>query len=58
MEINLEQRLNKLLDAYSHLYDIDRDVRVEDMENVYADLQQIIDDNDAGETYRFMGIRE
>ena len=30
MEIDLEQRLNKLLDAYSHLYDIDRDVRVED----------------------------
>ena len=30
MEITLEQRLNKLLDAYSHAYDIDRDVRVED----------------------------
>lgn len=30
MEIDLEQRLNKLLDAYSHLYDIDRDVCVED----------------------------
>lgn len=35
-----------------------RDVRVEDMEKVFADLQKIIDDNDAGETYRYMGIRE
>lgn len=35
-----------------------RDVRVEDMEKVFADLKQIIDDNDAGETYRYMGIRE
>ena len=30
MEITLEQRLDKLLDAYSHICDIDRDVRVED----------------------------
>lgn len=30
MEIELEQRLNKLLDAYSHICDIDRDVCVED----------------------------
>ena len=29
MEANLEQRLSKLLDAYSHTYDIDRDVTVE-----------------------------
>lgn len=35
-----------------------RDVRVEDMERVFADLQKIIDNNDAGETYRYMGIRE
>lgn len=35
-----------------------RDVRVEDMEKVFADLKQIIDDDDAGETYRYMGIRE
>ncbi len=35
-----------------------RDVRVEDMEKVFADLKQIIDGNDAGETYRYMGIRE
>ena len=45
--------------AVNYVYGLGgRDVRVEDMENVYADLQQIIDDNDAGETYRFMGIRE
>ena len=30
MEITLEQCLSKLLDAYSHTYDIDRDVTVED----------------------------
>lgn len=35
-----------------------RDVRVEDMEDVFKELQQIIDHNDAGETYRYMGIRE
>lgn len=35
-----------------------RDVRVEDMEGVFEDLQKVIDDNDAGETYRYMGIRE
>ncbi len=35
-----------------------RDVRVEDMEGVFADLKQIIEDNDTGETYRYMGIRE
>lgn len=35
-----------------------RDVRVEDMENVFANLQTMIDKDDAGETYRYMGIRE
>lgn len=35
-----------------------RDVRVEDMEHVYAELQAIIDKDDAGETYRYMGLRE
>lgn len=35
-----------------------RDVRVEDMEDVFKELQQMIDQNDAGETYRYMGIRE
>lgn len=35
-----------------------RDVRVEDMEQVFADLQQMTAQNDAGETYRYMGLRE
>ena len=35
-----------------------RDVRVEDMENVYETLKQVIADGDAGEMYRYMGIRE
>lgn len=35
-----------------------RDVRVEDMEQVFEDLQVIIDQGDAGETYRYMGLRE
>ena len=30
MDVRLQERLEKLLDAYSHLYDIDRDVTVED----------------------------
>ena len=29
MEMQLQERLNKLLDAYSHLYDIERDVEIE-----------------------------
>ena len=29
MEASMQERLNKLLDAYSHLYDIERDVTVE-----------------------------
>ena len=35
-----------------------RDVRVEDMEQVFEDLQTMIDQNDADETYRYMGLRE
>ena len=31
---------------------------VEDMEQVFEDLQTMIDQNDAGETYRYMGLRE
>lgn len=45
--------------AVNYIYGLGgRDVRVEDMEHVYAELQKIIDNDDAGETYRFMGIRE
>ena len=35
-----------------------RDVRVEDMEQVFDDLAQIADCGDAGETYRYLGLRE
>ena len=35
-----------------------RDVRVEDMESVFDALKQIVEDGDAGETYRYLGIRE
>ena len=35
-----------------------RDVRVEDMEGVFEALKQMIADGDAGETYRYLGIRE
>ncbi len=45
--------------AVNYIYGLGgRDVRVEDMEGVYEDLKQIIADGDAGETYRYMGIRE
>ena len=45
--------------AVNYIYGLGgRDVRVEDMAGVYADLQKVIDDGDAGETYRYMGIRE
>ena len=45
--------------AVNYVYGLGgRDVRVEDMEKVFESLQKVIDDNDAGETYRYMGIRE
>ena len=45
--------------AVNYIYGLGgRDVRVEDMEEVFAALQQMIEDGDAGETYRYMGIRE
>lgn len=45
--------------AVNYIYGLGgRDVRVEDMEGVFEDLKQIIADGDAGETYRYMGIRE
>lgn len=44
--------------AINYIYGLGgRDVRVEDMEDVYATLQQVIDDDDAGEMYRYMGLR-
>lgn len=45
--------------AVNYVYGLGgRDVRVEDMESIYADLKQVIEDGDAGETYRYLGIRE
>ena len=45
--------------AVNYVYGLGgRDVRVEDVESIYADLKQVIEDGDAGETYRYLGIRE
>lgn len=45
--------------AVNYIYGLGgRDVRVEDMEGVFAALEQIAKDGDAGETYRYLGIRE
>ena len=45
--------------AINYIYGLGgRDVRVEDMEGVFATLKQIAEDGDAGETYRYLGIRE
>ena len=44
--------------AINYIYGLGgRDVRVEDMEDVYATLQQVIDQDDPGEMYRYMGLR-
>ena len=45
--------------AVNYIYGLGgRDVRVEDMESVFDTLKQIVADGDAGETYRYLGIRE
>ena len=45
--------------AMNYIYGLGgRDVRVEDMEGVFEALKQMIADGDAGETYRYLGIRE
>ena len=45
--------------AVNYIYGLGgRDVRVEDMEGIYEELKQIMENGDAGETYRYMGIRE
>ena len=45
--------------AVNYIYGLGgRDVRVEDMESVFDSLKQIVEDGDAGETYRYLGIRE
>ena len=45
--------------AVNYIYGLGgRDVRVEDMENVFAELKQMVKDGDAGENYRYLGVRE
>lgn len=44
--------------AVNYVYGLGgRDVRVEDMESVFADLKEIVEHKDAGETYRYLGLR-
>lgn len=44
--------------AVNYIYGLGgRDVRVEDIAQVFADLEQIQKDQDAGETYRYLGLR-
>ncbi len=52
-------RKRSLALAVNYIYGLGgRDMRVEDMEQVFADLAQIVTCGDAGETYRYLGIRE
>ncbi|MEE1086386.1 MAG: pyruvate ferredoxin oxidoreductase [Schaedlerella sp.] len=45
--------------AVNYVYGLGgRDIRVEDMEDVFAELRKIVETGDAGETYRYMGLRE
>ena len=45
--------------AVNYIYSLGgRDVRVEDMEGIFNTLKQMVETGDAGETYRYLGIRE
>lgn len=45
--------------AINYVYGLGgRDVRVEDMEHIFAVLSDVIKQQDAGETYRYLGVRE
>ena len=45
--------------AVNYVYGLGgRDVRVEDMEHIFDVLSEIIEKEDAGETYRYLGVRE
>lgn len=45
--------------AVNYVYGLGgRDVRVEDMKGVYAELEKIAQSGEAGEPYRYMGVRE
>lgn len=52
-------RAHSNVHAVNYIYGLGgRDVRVEDMEGIFEALTQIIQNDDAGETYRYMGLRE
>ena len=45
--------------AVNYVYGLGgRDVRLEDMEHIFDVLSEIIEKEDAGETYRYLGVRE
>ncbi len=45
--------------AINYIYGLGgRDVRVEDMEDVFEALKQIVENGDVGDTYRYLGVRE
>lgn len=45
--------------AVNYVYGLGgRDVKVEDMKGVYAELEKIAQSGETGETYRYMGVRE
>ena len=45
--------------AVNYIYGLGgRDIRVEDMEGVFEALKQILEEGDAGVTYRYLGLRE
>ena len=45
--------------AVNYVYGLGgRDVRVEDMEGIFTELNKIVQDGDVGETYRYLGLRE
>ena len=45
--------------AINYVYGLGgRDVRVEDMEQVFETLEQIAATGETGDTYRYMGVRE
>ena len=47
------------VEAINYVYGLGgRDVKVSDIESVYADLEEIVNTGEAGETYRLLGVRE
>lgn len=45
--------------AVNYIYGLGgRDITVKDFKNVFGDLSKVVQDEDAGETYRYLGVRE